>query len=206
MLAVFRSFPFRASAASAGNGNGDGGSLVEETQAPPLAYNTLAREPEEAGEVIAEQADPENVGENGGVQTAAVSTFTCSRLCTAASRRQKCTDRPAVPEGVLSTRTCIRLLLWGLWSLAVCVVMDCCLCCTLIVPDRSIFAVFPVGIGRCVYSRLRVAQDDANFIRSIYSVLSHSRGQFFIIGLCCIFTIFLPCYNPSESRGCPAWP
>lgn len=70
VLAVFRSFPFRAPAAPAGNGNGAGGSLVEETQAPPPAYNTLAREPEEAGEVIAEQADPENVGENGSVQPA----------------------------------------------------------------------------------------------------------------------------------------
>lgn len=73
VLAVFRSFPFRTPAAPGGNGSG-GGSLVEETQAPPPAYNTLAREPEEAGEVIAEQADPENVGENGSVQPA-VSTI-----------------------------------------------------------------------------------------------------------------------------------
>lgn len=72
VLAVFRSFPFRAPAPPAGNGNGNGagGSLVEETQAPPPAYNTLSREPEEAGEVIAEQVDPENVGENGSVQPA----------------------------------------------------------------------------------------------------------------------------------------
>lgn len=69
VLAVFRSFPFRAPAAPAGNGGGTD-SLVEETQAPPPAYHTLAREPEEAGEVTATQADPENVGEDARAQPA----------------------------------------------------------------------------------------------------------------------------------------
>eukprot|EP00752_Nemacystus_decipiens_P010497 g9352.t1 len=65
VLAVFRSFPFRAPAAPTGTGGG-----TEETQAPPPAYHTLAREPEEAGEVTPTQADPENVGEDARAQPA----------------------------------------------------------------------------------------------------------------------------------------
>ncbi|CAN0014426.1 unnamed protein product [Scytosiphon promiscuus] len=68
VLAVFRSFPFRTPTAPGGNG---GGNLVEETQAPPPpAYNTLVREPEEAGEVTPVQADPENVGEDASAHPA----------------------------------------------------------------------------------------------------------------------------------------
>lgn len=44
---------------------------MEETQAPPPAYNTLVREPEEAGEIAAAPADPENVGEDAGVRPVA---------------------------------------------------------------------------------------------------------------------------------------
>lgn len=44
---------------------------MEETQAPPPAYNTLVREPEEAGEIAAAPADPENVGEDAGAQPVA---------------------------------------------------------------------------------------------------------------------------------------
>lgn len=68
VLAVFRSFPFRApAAATVGNGVD---TRVEETQAPPPAYSTLVREPEEAGEITAAQADPENVGEDAGAHSA----------------------------------------------------------------------------------------------------------------------------------------
>lgn len=61
VLAVFRSFPFRAPAVGTG---------AEETQAPPPSYNSLVREPEEAGEIIPAQGDPENVGEDGGGHSA----------------------------------------------------------------------------------------------------------------------------------------
>eukprot|EP00904_Undaria_pinnatifida_P010186 jgi/Undpi1/6298/HiC_scaffold_20.g08781.m1 len=64
VLAVFRSFPFRAPSAPVANGID---AQVEEAQAPP-PNGTLAREPEEAGEVIPVQVDPENVGEDASAQ------------------------------------------------------------------------------------------------------------------------------------------
>lgn len=85
VLAVFRSFPFRATAPAAPANNGVG-SRVEETQAPPPAYNTLVREPEEAGEIAAAPADPENVGEDAGAQPAA---------------GEDTTTQPAVRGGIL---------------------------------------------------------------------------------------------------------
>lgn len=65
---MFRSFPFRAPAAPIDDSVD---SLIEETQAPPPAYSSLVREPEEAGEVTPAQPDPENVGEDSaGAQPA----------------------------------------------------------------------------------------------------------------------------------------
>lgn len=61
---MFRSFPFRAPSAPVANGID---AQVEEAQAPP-PNGTLAREPEEAGEVIPVQVDPENVGEDASAQ------------------------------------------------------------------------------------------------------------------------------------------
>ena len=61
---MFRSFPFRAPAAPVANGVD---AQVEEAQAPP-PNGTLAREPEEAGEIVPVQADPENVGEDASAQ------------------------------------------------------------------------------------------------------------------------------------------
>ena len=70
VLAIFRSFPFRAPAAPIDDG---AGSLVEETQAPqPPSYSTIMREPEEAGEVTPAQPDPENVGEDAATTQSAV--------------------------------------------------------------------------------------------------------------------------------------